>query len=94
MISSLPLSPSLLLIILSFHCFQRFSQPFEDPEQIFFEVQRIDRQWREFGLQILLEEGNVLRLMRYQFEDAEYKALNAMLDEGVEKLSICLWDTK
>lgn len=91
MISSFPLSPSLILIVLSFQYFQYFSRPFEDPDQTFFEVQRIDRQWREFGLQILLEEGNVLRLMRYQFEDAEYKALNAMLDEGAENLSICIW---
>lgn len=87
----------MLLIILSFSLLNqlvfRFTHQAISPE-LFHPLIRIDRQLSEFGLQLLLKNGQVLRLMRYQFESDEYKKLNVVLDEGVNNLSICVLSSK
>ncbi|MCF7353927.1 hypothetical protein [Vibrio sp. CK2-1] len=96
-VSTLPLAASILLIILSFSLLSqlvfRFGHQAISPE-LFHPLIRIDRQLSEFGLQLLLKNGQVLRLMRYQFESDEYKKFNVVLDEGVNNLSICVLSSK
>ncbi len=92
-VSTLPLAASILLIIisfshikyLSFRCDHKVIQP-----ELFHPLIRVDRQLSEFGLQLLLKNGQVLRLMRCQFENDEYKKLNVVLDEGANNLSVCV----
>ncbi|MGV3001274.1 hypothetical protein [Vibrio sp.] len=96
-VSTLPLTASILLIILSFSLLNQFTVRFgheATPPELFHPLIRIDRQLSEFGLQLLLKNGQVLRLMRYQFENDEYKKLNVVLDEGESNLSICLLSLK
>lgn len=83
--------------MLSFLCLNqlgfRFGNEFIQLES-YHAVIRVDWQLSEFGLQLLLKNGQVLRLMRYQFESDEYKKLNVLLDEGESNLSICLLSLK
>ncbi|HCH02559.1 MAG TPA: hypothetical protein DEV85_11810 [Vibrio sp.] len=71
----------------------RFDNEFIQLES-YHAVIRVDRQLSEFGLQLLLKNGQVLRLMRHQFDRDEYKKLNVLLDEGESNLSICLLPLK
>ncbi|MFH0257380.1 hypothetical protein ACGRL8_10165 [Vibrio rumoiensis] len=39
-------------------------------------------------MQLIMKDGQVLRLMRHQFKGHEYKKLNEVLDEGENNLSV------
>ncbi|WP_157945987.1 hypothetical protein [Vibrio gangliei] len=93
--SQLPLTPSLLLIILSLfalHSLYRRSLS-QNNQDRFSLIQRLDRQWCEFGIQIVLHNGGLIRIFRHQMLEQDYKRLNALLDEGEGHIS-CLVQLK
>lgn len=92
-VSTFPLVASMLLIIISFSVLSNtnsHSNKCLTGLKTYQSLIRIDRQLSELGLQLITKDGQVLRLMRHQFNGDEYKKFNAVLDEGESNLSICI----